>query len=533
MKHNTINKNILLGLCMAMLTVTACKKTGLQTEDGGPDRLFRPTISGSLQSDGNYITAAWQKVTGAVSYTVQLSRDTFKTIDQKYTIDSATITFLNLYWDKLYQLQIRANAADTTKSSKMGSLGSIKTPKFPTILNTPGISDLTDEAVRVSWATSGAAVTSIKILKGSDSSVVTTVTLTPAEVTAGYRIIAGLASSTDYIIFLYSGTAVRGWANFKTKAPLSGTIIDLRGITGVPSILADTIPDIPAGSTVLLKRGAQYDISAVVSFSKSITITSGDDLAVQSQALIYFTSNFNFAAGSVIDYVDFKDVSLKSAAYGTYYVFNNSNSATVGRVGFDGCKVEIFRGVLRLQAGTVTVSNYVINNSIVDSVKEYAVLTCGVATAKVDNVLFTNSTFYKIEKLISSTPAGSTASSVVIENCTLNETPTGGGSNYLIDYSANNVTAGIQIKTSIIGVAKQGGASMSVRGVRYNGSGSADGSSSYGTLDYLVSNNAILNLSSYSKNSTDLFTDPLNGNFKILDKNFAGKSTVGDPRWRL
>jgi hypothetical protein len=48
-----------------------------------------------------------------------------------------------------------------------------------------------------------------------------------------------------YTIFLYSGSIVRGWADFTTKAPFSGILIDLRGITGRPSVLADTIPVIP------------------------------------------------------------------------------------------------------------------------------------------------------------------------------------------------------------------------------------------------------------------------------------------------
>jgi hypothetical protein len=93
------------------------------------------------------------------------------------------------------------------------------------------------------------AVTSIKILKASDSSVVTTVTLTPTDVTNQYKIISGLQSATAYIIFLYSGTSVRGWADFSTAAPLSGNLVDLRGITGRPSVLTDTLPIIPSGST--------------------------------------------------------------------------------------------------------------------------------------------------------------------------------------------------------------------------------------------------------------------------------------------
>src|SRR5207244_2465703 len=132
------------------------------------------------------------------------------------------------------------------------------------------ISDITESAVRVSWAPSGAEVTSVSILKASDSSVVTTVTLTPADVTNQYKIINGLVSSTKYIIFIYSGTKVRGFADFSTKAPFSGNLVDLRGITGRTSVLADTIPLIPSGSTVILKRGETYTISTALNLSKTI-----------------------------------------------------------------------------------------------------------------------------------------------------------------------------------------------------------------------------------------------------------------------
>ena len=532
MKNYKINRSIFLAFCIAVIALSACKKTGLGVEDSVPDRLFRPTISSSLVADGNWVTASWEKIKGADSYSAQISVDSFKTITRTIIIkDTNIVTFDSLKWSQLYQVQIRANALDTIKNSKFGNLGSIKTPKFPTIMNTPSISDVTDEALKVSWVTGGAAVTSVKVLKGSDSSLVKTVTLTNTDITNQYAIVSGLASGSSYIVYLYSGTSVRGWDNFRTASPLAGNIVDLRGITGRPSVLSDTIPLIPAGSTVLLKRSEVYNISAALNLSNSITIISGSDLTVTNQALIYFTSNFNFTAGSAIDYIDFRDVTLRSDSYGSRYLFNTTASATVGRISLVNCKAEIFRGLVRLQSGTVALTNYVITNCIIDSIKDYGVLTVGVATAKVDNIAITNSTFYKVNKLIASSAAGSTSSSVLIQNCTFNETPLGGGATLLIDYNTNNVTSGIVINKCIMGIAQSGGTSMQVKGVRYATSSSADGGGSYGTSDYLVSGNAILNIATYAKLYTDLFTDPLNGNFKLKDKTFGGFGVAGDPRW--
>jgi len=512
-------------LCIVIAAAVACNKTKI--EGGVDDRLFRPVLNGALVSDGNWISVNLAKISGAVSYSVQISRDTFKTIDRTINTTSDTAYFANLLWEKLYQVRAKAIAADTTKNSKIADLGSIKTARFPTILNVPTIAEIADNAVKVSWTNSGAAVTTIKILKASDSSVVSTVTLTAADITAQYKIVSSLAASTDYIIFLYSDASVRGWANFKTAASLTGTIIDLRDITGRPTVLADTIPVIPAGATVLLKRGQQYNIATAVLIGKAITIRSGSDLIVPDQALIYFTSNFNFVASSVIDYIDFKDVTLRSDAYGSRYIFNTTNGATVGRISFEDCKAEIFRGIMRLQSGTTSVTTFSINKCIIDSISNYGLLTVDNVTCKADNISITNSTIYKAERVVVSK---SNSVSVLIENCSMNEVVSTGS--YLVAYSTsptNNVTNGIKVNNCIFGVGKANG---TVRGVQSGATTSVDAINNYKTADYVGTAPELPGLLPYAGSSTTLWTDPSNGNFKIKDNTYPGKSNTGDPRWR-
>jgi hypothetical protein len=305
-KTNTIYRNLILTGSVIVLLFSACRKT----EDLGEARLFRPVMK-ALESEGNWVRATWQPIKDAKSYSVQISKDTFKTYVQDVVVDSNSVLFSNLLWNQLYQVQVKAIANDTAFNSKVSFLGAIKTPKFPSILLSPTISDVTDEAIKVSWVPSGAAVTSIKLLKLSDSSLVRDVTLTPADLTNQYKIISGLASATTYIVYLYSGTTVRGWENFTTKAPLSGTIIDLRGITGRPSVITDTLPIIASGSTIILKRGESYTIGSTTNLSKSVKFISGSDLSVPTQATINMPSNFNIVAGSAIDYIDFEDVYLR------------------------------------------------------------------------------------------------------------------------------------------------------------------------------------------------------------------------------
>ncbi|MEO6732937.1 MAG: DUF4957 domain-containing protein [Ferruginibacter sp.] len=522
---------IVIILFAALIVAAGCKKE--QTEE--PSRLFRPVIAGSLVADSNAILASWFKIKNVSLYTLQVSRDSFRTIDVSMNVkDTGTVLVKNLQWDKLYYVQVKAIATDTVYNSKWSFLGAIKTPKFPTILNTPSISDITENAVKVSWIASGAAVTSIKILKATDSSVVTTATLTPADATNQYKIISSLSPATGYIIFLYSGATVRGWSNFNTKPPFSGNVVDLRGISGRPSVLSDTIPLIPSGSTVILKRGENYTIAAAVNFSKTITIMSGSDLLVPGQAVITMPSNFNVVSGSVIDSIVFNDVTLRGTDYASKYVFNINTACTIGKMSFVSCNAEIFRGMVRLQAQPVIISNFVIDNCILDSLAGYGVLTVDIATSKVDNITIKNSTIYKAEKIIVSK---NNSTSVTIESCTVNEAALGGGASYYVDYNTsptNNVTNGIIINNCIFGVGKLGtGGVQTIRGVRANAATSATGSNNYRTSDQVSLGNDVPGLTPYTRPTTQLFQDPLNGNFKITDVTFPGRSNSGALRWRL
>ena len=523
-----IMKKLSFTACLLILILGACKKT----ETLEQVRLFRPVTQDALLSEGNWIKASWHPIKEAQSYTAQLSRDTFRTIIRSVILDTNVYMFDNLDWDKLYQVQVRANATDTVFNSHMSNLGSIKTAKFPTILNTPGISDVTDEAVRVSWTTGGATVTSIKILKASDSSVVTTVTLTPTDVTNQYKIISGLQSATAYIIFLYSGTSVRGWADFTTAAPLSGNLVDLRGITGRPSVLTDTLPLIPSGSTVLLKRGETYIVASALSLSKSVTMLSGADLLTPGQATISLPSNFNIVSGSIIDSIVFKDVTLRGTDYASKYVFNINVACTIGKLNFISCKAEIFRGLVRTQSQPAMITNFLVDNCILDSLAGYGVHTVDVVTAKTDNIIIRNSTIYKAEKIITSR---NNSVSVLIENCTINEAPLGGGGTYYVDYNtaaSNNVTNGITINNSIFGIGKANAGVRTVRGIRTNAATTINASNNYRTFDQVSLGNDIPSITTYGKTSLELFMDPYNGNFQIIDGSFPGRNTTGDPRWR-
>lgn len=527
--NNSMMKKIFFGLVTIMVVLAACHKTD---DLGEAPRLFRPVLKEALTSDGNWIRATWQPVKGAISYKAQLSTDTFRTIAATMDLDTNSAYFQNLAWDRLYQVQVRAIAEDTSHSSKVAGLGSIKTARFPSILNVPTISEINDNSVKVSWTNSGAPVTGIKILLHSDSSVVQDITVTPGDITNQYRIVSGLNATTSYIIYLYSDATLRGWADFSTKASFSGNIIDLRGFTGRPLVLQDTLPVVPSGSTILLKRGETYTITSQINLDKSLVFTAGSDLLVPDQPIVFMSNNFNITSGASIDSLVFSDIILRGSDYAAKYVFNINTACTIGKVKFESCTAEIFRGVFRTQSQPAIINDFIVDKCILDSLSGYGVITVDVATSKVNNISITNSTIYKAEKIVTSK---NSSNSLIIDNCTINEAPRGG--NYFIDYSTAGtdiVTLPVSFKNNIIGQGKSNGGAFDVKGYRINAASVIDVAVTYTLADFLSTNptGQLPNVIPYAKKSTEIWQSPYTGDFKIIDDAFSGKTTSGDPRWR-
>jgi hypothetical protein len=172
------------------------------------------------------------------------------------------------------------------------------------------------------------------------------------------------------------------------------------------------------------------------------------------------------------------------------------------------------------------------NNCIVDSVKDYGVFNIDVATSRADNITVTNSTIYSTYKFIVSR---NNSTSVLVENCTFNDNPLG-NSAYMIDYSTagtNNVTNGITVNNCIFGAGKINVGSTLAKDYRASATTVVNASNNFRTTDRISGGGDLPNIITVTKTSIELWQNPLSGNFKIIDKTFAGRSTSGDPRWRL
>lgn len=518
-----------------LAAAASCRKTGDAVMQ--QPRMFKPGDI-DITTAETEATLTWNPslfTTGrAVTYTVQYSKDsTFATGVDSLVVDTskAVLTDARLQVRQDYFARVKANAFSNIPQS-----GWVRSERFSIsgeqIFQALLGADVIDNAVLLKWRSTPALVKIVLSPVAGGAAI--EVPLDAADITAQQKLVSGLQPGTDYSAEIFDATRSKGFLTFRTRDPLSGNIIDLRGITGRPSVLTDTLPLIPAGSTVVLRRGETYVVSATHSLSKSVKIMSGADLTNPVQAVISLPSNFNVAAGSSIDYIDFDDVYLKGTDYTSKYVFNVNNACTIGRMSFENCRAEIFRGMVRLQTAVINMTEFRINNSIVDSVSNYGIINVDNANCKVQNIRLTNSTIYKAEKIIVSRQV---SESVLIENCTINEAPWGGGaaSNFVIDYSqsaTNTVTNGITIRNTIFGISKSNGGNVISRGIRTNAATVITVSNNYKTTDYLTAGNDIPNLIAYNGSMINLWEAPLSGDFRIKDQSFPGRTTAGDPRWR-
>jgi len=538
MKTKIIHNLFLYGLIATAILAFSCKKEPVENP---LIRLFMPVVQDDPVIQGNQISVSWLKINGAISYVARISRDsTFQNVDQAITVpmDSSEVVFSNLLWDQSYYIDLQAKAEDPSKDSKLLVM-TTKTGKFPTILLPPTPDDVTDYSIVVRWVNLGSKVTSINVSK-TDGTLVKVVALTAEDNAAAYKEIQGLGSSTTYVITIYSDNTLRGTQNYTTTATpnLGSQIIDLRSITGRPTILTDTMATANSGSVFILRRSETYSCNATASFvlSKSIKVICLPGLGTPAQLNYTYETDFSGAIDSVV----FANVSisgLKGDGSKVSYMFNTTSAfnCNVGTVSFVNCTIKSFgNAIVRLQTGAapwgiinkVLVSNCIIGD--IGNTSAYSLFHAangGANGNRINNFEMRNTTCYNFTKgILLNTMANS--ESVYVESCTFNDMIPAGY--YFIDFNTYSVAA-FNINNCIFGKTKD---AALARGIRASTSTNIVTNNCYNTSDFFTVSYSIPGIIAYTGLSTDLFKTPASGDFTIIDSKFAGKSTAGDPRWR-
>jgi hypothetical protein len=548
MKKYKINLKTIVIVLLGVMLFNACNK---DDEAFDKTRLFRPVLNEDLFSLENTIIVNMGKLKEAISYTVEVSRDTFKSIDYTIVTDTNYIEINKsligeeLYWNTLYQVRATAFSADPQYDSKLADLGNVRTQRFPTILNVPKAFDITDIAARVTWTLAGESVTGMKVFSVDDLQLANPlfdeVPVDEEGQLAGEAFIDGLDPETEYQIAIYSGELLRGWVKYTTKIqdidPNGPGVIDIRE-NDSPSAVSDAVASAPDAAIILVKRGMTYDFPSD-RLDKSITIRAAYGFGEQ-KAQLYTTGNMDISDGANIDHIRFIDLELRGEDYTGDYVFNaNREGVYVGELSFEDCEIGTFRGVMRMR-GTIELNNYIISNTVVDSIGGYGLLTTDTnpsdpPTARVNNIKFVNSTFNKVQAGITSRNNSQT---ILIENCTFANFVQSG--NYIFRYRGgdgnNDVLNGIEIKNSIFGHGwdESDGDNYAIKGKDGLDNTSISIVNTYSTSDFEFSGNEIAGfpVGNYGGPQDQLWKNPELNNFYFKDSGFPGRFNSGASRWR-
>ena len=554
MKKNIIKTTSLRTiLFLGVITVIfySCKKENGQTEQ---TRLFRPVLNLPLSVQGNAIIVNMGSLKDAVSYSIEVSRDTFRTIDYKiqsdtsYVILDSTTLGDDLYWNTLYQVRATAISADTTYNSKTADLGFVKTDRFPTILHIPTAFDVIDTAARVTWDVTGLPVTGIKVFAPDDlqlkhPSFPETVVDANGQ-TSGEFIVTGLAPSTTYQIAIYSGSKIRGWVNYTTKpaqiSPTAPGVIDLTQSTD-PDALKNAIATAPDDATILLKHDGFYN-APDGTYDKSVNIVGAYGFG-SLKAELLVGGSANVASGANIDHLHFKNITIKSNN-SSYFMYFTNSSSTVGEIRFDDCNILDTRAVLKQKGTDAVVNNFIFDNCYIDGGNSYGILyTDGATGEAINNVQFLNSTITHAYYLVYFKNDSQT---FLIDGCTIANCQSG---RQLFRMDSHDVTGGVTISNTIFGHA--------LNNTEVKGKSGLDNTTFTVTNTYTVtdfswapgSEIAGVPIGSAGSAQLDLWVDPNNpethdndnnvsdisyplSDFHFKDSNFPGKYDSGDPRWR-
>lgn len=528
MKTGTIRNVILLSCIIGFSIHFSCTKEEVIPD---PPRIFRPVPQFDNTIEGTLIIY-FKSIEGAEYYDGDISQDSaFVEIDQSVRImpDTATIyygdtkytyiRFNNLLPAQDYFIRVKAIHADSSMNSEYYELKASTLNLFVD----PTSSEILDVAFKCKWDIRGAILNKITVKVVETDSIVGDYWVLDSENRSGVKIIDGLKGNTSYAIYLYSGSLLRGKGFVTTKAPIEGNIVDLRFMES-NTALWDTIHKVESGVIILLKRGQSYIFPSARQITGSVTVMSGYDFATELAEIRLQGNPFSTPLNSFIDEIIFRDVNVTSTYESDSYFFFLEELANISKVKFENVRSHGHRGFFRV-GPDVVVDSLILENCIIDSLREYGITHISGTNASINNILTKNCTFYGIVRPHFNTSAAVNPSNKIVhENVTFYNTPDVG--RYFFDYSTGT---DVTFRNCIFGQTK----------TIFNQGDTIDGfkpeiltissQGSYYTNDFISPNYP--GLIPYPNSSYDLFEDPDNHNFKIRDIGFSGANTAGDPRW--
>ena len=553
-------KNILGTASMMALTLsaTSCTDGNDWDVDGSLSRLFglngdKITLETAETSATVTFSAFTSKAVPSPEYYVfEVSKDSlYEGVEnaniikfgEDKTLTSSPVVLSGLDGDSKYYMRVKAMSSTANESKwvyyKDGS--SFKT-KAEQIFNNVEATDLFEDHVNLSW-TPGAEVTHITYANANDVENIQTINLTDEQKAAGKYTLSGLQPTSTYTITIYKNDVKRGQLQVTTPAAMPAANFKYSLASDVTVISQDLIDEIAekakaaAGNetnysaTIGIPAGAKialYGTNDSDGGKTNVTIPDGMSvtffgLAGGETPTITLDKNFDIAGSHA--YIKFQNVKLEENGAG--YFINQSKACTVSEFTLEDCEVSnVKTSFFRIQGkdaksiGKLTLKNSIFTNLCAGY--GFIHIDAGSGAGHLDNVEIDGCTFNSIcvtgKVFIFSKKTD--MQDITIKNSTFYNC--NGNGQYFVDFNTDSFGPNtFLIENCIFGKSADEATNKNIRSKT-----PATVANSFRTTDFFK---VIKGVNDTEFSSTQLFTDPANGNFTI--KAGTLKEKAGDPRW--
>jgi hypothetical protein len=389
-------------------------------------RLFRPIVS--LENRGNSLIAQWDNIADASLYALEIFQVTGedeagRAVMESFrtdTVASSPYRLDGLEWDEKYLLRLKAIGNGV--ESRWYETPAVTIP-YPTNLIEPRLIDV---AVLARWkVVAGKEITHLRVVPAEGDAV--EYPLSAEEYNTGEAAIYGLQPETGYTLYAYSGTeqtaaTYEGRLKIKTKASENfdelygaGNYIDLRDIEDPDVLKSEEILQRmrdAEGLAIILRGGFEYEVDKTIVFEKSVTYATGLSLAgnavfVQSSAML--SKNDAVIANITFKNIDFISDKAKATpiaattdkTFGGRQLYNvNGSNSTVANMLFDGCSVQGYRAMIRMQAADEGISNLTIRNSTINGIGDQGMMATADKGGILEQIVIQNTTITNVVMLL-------------------------------------------------------------------------------------------------------------------------------------
>ena len=531
-------------LLLTVFATVSCDDANDWGTDSSYNRLFSvPKMSVSANATDAELT--WTTTPGTEYYLIEVSLDSLYDdiamgsskgaiiYGEDKSITKSPYTLEGLYSDSKYFIRMKALSASTPES-KWGYMSDFSfKPRTEQIFEKWIISH---DKITLYWPVNSVAdrieITDV------NGTIVKNVTLTSTNLEDGNIVIDGLTPLTSYTATLYNKESKRGVVDFTTtaKVPDADYTAFLQPGDSLNNDLFTTMAEagyqtvnvaLPAGSTYYNENNLNIPDGMSVTFFG----LSGEKQAVIGVKGIDIAGSHSFIK---FENVEIAGKAKKADGNSTTndYLFNQSKASTVGTIEFSNSFISGFKNTpVRLQGSDSKIIDLVkFENCTVygaDS-RTYSLIhiDAGSGKGKIDNIEFSKTTVvYSGKCLVYSRNTDFT--SLKLSDCTFSKLL--GSGDYILDCdkNGNGPSQGVTITNCIFGSTLAEG-----KGIRANDK-PVEVTNSYITNDMKITGNKINDLIPYDGGESDLFKDPAQYDFTIIDSGFTGKTNCGDPKWYM